>query len=119
MTSREPRPDPLSPHERSRTRLCRLLIYACQGVTATISVSLLLLSERYRRAGGPSEELIVAFGINAALGAVGGAAAVILFWPVARERWLRAAACLLFCPVIHLGTFIAIASTLGCFGLIR
>lgn len=110
---------PLSPHERRRARLCRLLIYAAQGVTAAISASLLLLSERYRRTGGPSEELILAFGVNAALGAAGGAAAVIFLWPVARERWPRAAACLLFGPVIHLGAFIAIVMPLGCLGLIR
>jgi hypothetical protein len=109
----------LSPDEQRRARLCRLLIYACQTVTAAISVAVVILMEPRIGRAGPPPELWLAWGINAILGALGGAAAVILLWPVSRERWLRAAACLAFCPVMHLGAVVAFAAIAGCLGLIR
>lgn len=118
------RPDPaakttLSADERRRARLCRFLIYACQGITAAISVAIVVLMGRRIGRTGPPPEMWLAWGTNATLGALGAAAAVILFWPVSRERWFRAAACLVFCPIMHLGAAIALAAVAGCFGLIR
>ena len=125
-TAREPasggkvaKPAPLSPQERSRAGLCRFLIYAVQATTAAITVALFALLESRIGRAGPPPQLWIAFGVNAALGAIGGAAAVILLWPVSRERWPRAAACLVFCPVSHLGAVVAIAATAGCLGLLR
>lgn len=110
----------LSEAERRRGQLCRLLVYVAPASAAAVSVAMLLAFEMFgpRRLNPPSELLIV-FGVNAALGATGAAAGTVFLWPVPRERWYRAAACLVFCPIIYVGIGIAMLSTLGCLGLVR
>jgi hypothetical protein len=118
--SREAAQPPAPSELEGRRRLCRSLVYLGPASAAAISVAMSFAFEAFGpRRPDPPPELLAVFGINAFLGAAAAAAGIVFLWPVSRERWARAAACLVFCPVIYLGAGIAMLSTLGCLGLIR